>query len=79
LCYDKGKTERAITWHPSVAIQHERIDDGERIFYNKMTPILVADGTFEKDIIAKQFKRAAIRIDKEIASLIYNVLRGYPS
>jgi hypothetical protein len=78
LCYDKGKNERAITWRISLGYSHARIDDGERIYYNKMTPVLVADGTFEKDIIAEQFKRAAMRIDNEIASFVYNVLRGYP-
>lgn len=78
LCYDIGRKKRAITWRISSGYSHEGIDDGERIFHNKMTPVLEADGTFEKDIIAEQFRSAAICIDNEIASFIYNVLRGYP-
>jgi hypothetical protein len=78
LCYDSGKEERAITWRLSLGYSHEGIDDGERLFRNKMTPVLVANGTFDKDIIAEQFRKAAIRMDNEIASFVYNVLRGYP-
>jgi hypothetical protein len=45
LCYDSGKEKRAITWRLSLGYSHEGIDDGERVFRNKMTPVLVANGT----------------------------------
>lgn len=78
LCYDKGNKERALTWRTACGYAHNRIDDGERPFANKMTPILVADGAFQKDLIAESFKAAAVRIDEEIASLVYDKLKGCP-
>jgi hypothetical protein len=42
LCYDTRDKARAITWRLSSGYSHDKIDDGERVFYNKMTPILVA-------------------------------------
>jgi hypothetical protein len=79
LCYDKGEKERAITWRSSMGYSHDKIDDGERVFYNKMTPILIANGTFERDIIAEKFRRAATHMDKEIVSFVYKILKDYPS
>ncbi len=78
LCYDTRDKPRAITWRASSGYSHDGIDDGERSFAMKMTPILVPDGTFEKDVIAERFKEASGTIDKEISSLVHRVLKDYP-
>jgi len=58
LCYDKGRGERALTWKASVGYSHNRIDDGENHTGRyKATPILIADGAFDRNFIAKRFQK----------------------
>lgn len=79
LCYDKGNDEHALTWRPSSGFSHNRIDDGEIPYAAKMTPILVADGVFDKDEIAERFRNAARKIEYEIVDLVYRKLKEFPA
>ena len=74
LCYDKTGNERSLTWNRDRGYSHNKIDDGEVTGHNKMTPILVADGLFDKNSIAEKFRSAGRGIDAELAAFIYNKL-----
>lgn len=53
LCYGKDKDEHALTWDYPANHMHLKVDDGEdRLGIHKMTPILLADGYFDKETIA---------------------------
>lgn len=77
LTYDKERNERALTWKSSGSYTHMGVDDGEIYGGYKMSPVLVSDGTFNKKIIAEEFKKAAVQIDQEVASFVYQRLQSY--
>jgi hypothetical protein len=75
LCYDKDRNERAITWKTSIGYSHNRIDDGENhLGVYKATPILIADGAFDRHMIATAFKRESKNIEKDISVFIHKKL-----
>ena len=79
LCYDKQDRERALTWTPSHGFQHDRVDAGEVPGHAKMTPIIVADGAFNRDPVAERFRQASVSIDPQIASFVLEKLRTFPA
>ena len=70
--------ERALTWRLKHGYSHTRIDDGERPGQTKMTPILVADGVFEKREIAERFKHESKEIEPDVSSFVYTKVLEYP-
>ena len=57
---------------------HDKVDDGEsRPGRFKASPILPADGIFQKDKIAERFRRNSKEIDKVVSSFVYNKLKAY--
>ena len=79
LCYDKQTRERALTWTPAHGFQHDRVDSGEVPGHSKMTPIIVADGAFDRDPVAERFRRSSLEIDPQIASFVLERLRSFPA
>jgi len=80
LCYDKLGQERALTWHKDRGYTHNKIDDGEGLpGQSKMSPILVNDGIFSKDIIKETFKWESRQIDAKIADFVYETIDRYPN
>lgn len=77
LCYDKQVSERALTWHKDGNYSHNKIDDGDVTFGNKKTPILVADGLFDKNRIGKLFLESSMDIEKDIADFVYKKIIEY--
>ena len=77
LCYDKLLGERALTWKNG-SYQHNAIDDGEVPWGNKMSPILVADGSFDKKRIAQVFGDKSSQIEQEIVDLVIDKVQNYP-
>jgi hypothetical protein len=63
LCYDRLKRERVLAWSEPTGFIHRRIDDGEELPVQKMTPIMVADGQFAADGIAAEFDNRSASID----------------
>jgi hypothetical protein len=76
LCYDKQGQERAFTWRRGHSCQHERIDTGETPGQSKMSPVIVADGSFPRGDVAERFLAESAHIDPHIARLVYDVVRG---
>jgi hypothetical protein len=79
LCYKTALEEKALTWLKGRGYSHNRVDDGETApSHHKMTPILVADGTFDRDLILNRFLEAADAIDRNVVSAIVTRLEAYP-
>ena len=79
LCYDKDDHERALTWTTTSGFQHNRVDDGEIPGHSKMTPIIVADGTFNVRPVAERFREASTAIEPGIATFVSETLGTYPA
>lgn len=77
LCYDVGGDEHAFTWHRERGLAHNRIDDGEQLPSHSRTPILIPDGIFPHDEIAKNFEERCSTLPDEVRWLILNKLREY--
>ncbi|MGA2478014.1 MAG: hypothetical protein ABSG63_04605 [Spirochaetia bacterium] len=79
LCYDKQRQERALTWTTEHGFQHNRIDAGEVPGHAKMTPLIIADGAFNRDPVAERFRRESAALDPVIATFVYAKLKEYPA
>lgn len=78
LCYDKFHHERALTWREGDSYQHHGIDGGDVAGGSSMTPILVADGTFDKEHISSVFAQKSAHMDPAIASFVLEKVRDFP-
>ena len=68
LCYRLSrKEERIFSWYRACGSSHTKVDTGETepLEYKK-SPILVADGVFEADVVLEKFLAAAILIPRHI-------------
>ena len=79
LCYEKAYNEHALTWRQGAGFSHTRIDDGEQVASSHMTPMLVRDGFFDKDSIARRFKADSSHIDQSIVAFVLKKLAQFPS
>jgi hypothetical protein len=78
LCYDRGVYERALTWRRDHGFSHEKVDTGEnRPGGIKSTPILVADGVFDREGVAARFRESSRGIDPDVADLVLDKLAEY--
>ena len=78
LCYNKSEYERALTWtNVDNTFFHNKIDDGEIPGSFKKSPILVADGLFDKVKIADEFKKSSDKIDCDISKFVYKKILEY--
>jgi hypothetical protein len=79
LCYRKGSDEHALTWWRETGFSHDRIDDGEGLPENhKMTPILVPDGSFDRDQLVASFRRVSQGLDPELVGFVASTIARYP-
>jgi len=79
ICYDKPNNPHAFTWWKKGGYQHHEIDDGERIdtLARKGIPILMLDGFFDKEKIAKLFQQKSKKIDPKISSFVYDKIMRF--
>ena len=78
LCYDKLHHERALTWREGGSYQHHGVDDGEVAGGSNMTPILVADGLFDKHHISRVFEQKSTQTEPAIAAFVLEKLKNFP-
>jgi hypothetical protein len=79
LCYREGTDEKALTWFEESGFSHKRVDDGEgRPFRPKMIPILVPNGTFERDYFLHVFQEESKEIDPEVFRVVSSIIKKYP-
>jgi hypothetical protein len=78
LCYKENLTEKALTWINDKGYSHKRIDDGEyRPDRHKMTPVLIADGEFDKTTISARFATASTDMELSITDFVRTKLNEY--
>jgi len=77
LCYDLETDEHALTWWADGSYWHNRIDAGDTVPGKDATPILTADGTFDRTRVAAEFSEASRAIDPEIRNIVQSVLGGH--
>ncbi len=77
LCYDKQKSERALTWRQESGFSHARVDSGETNPAKNQSPILVPDGLCPIDEITGLFLLKSKEIDPIIRSFVITKLREY--
>jgi len=71
LCYGKPQHEHVFRWRPSKPMTHLRVDDGEqRAGHHKMTPVYVADGTYDALATAQRFANASSELDGVIRTFV---------
>lgn len=78
LCYNIREDEHALTWRREIGWSHDKIDAGEKSAWQKMTPILVADGLFPKEAIAARFQSASVAIEPGLSEFVYKKILEYP-
>ncbi len=76
LCYDKTINEHALSWFKDRFYKHSRIGTG-RHGQNSMSPILVANGLFNKQDIADKFLQDSKILNKKIIEFIYKKIVEY--
>jgi hypothetical protein len=78
LCYDKGRTEHALTWEPSTGLVHSAVDDGEFDIglRHKATPVLAPDGALDLAGLARRFVAASDALPADIVQFVTARLRA---
>ena len=71
LCYDKGRTERAIGWSENNGFTHMTVDSGEQVgLGHKGTPILLASATVDIAIVRALFAVQGQQLPKDVVEFI---------
>jgi hypothetical protein len=78
LCYDKPDNPHALTWFKDKGYRLNRIDFREdKIGRRRGSPILLADGKFERDRIAKEFLRLSRDLDSWVSTFVYEKIQDF--
>ena len=78
LCYKLGWVEKALTWRNDRGFSHNTVDYGGLRPGGERTPILVADGVFDKNHILTLFERESQEIDPSLIQFVSEKLKDYP-
>ena len=80
LCYDRHRSERALTWRAGRGYSHHKVDDGEvEALTMKRTAILELDGVFEPTSVLDRFNLAATLLPETIRQFVADKIREYPA
>ena len=78
LCYEISRNERALTWQKEEGYYHNRVISGESSAgISKLTPILVQDGVFDYESIARVLKNESRELEEKIAEFVYEKVKQY--
>lgn len=77
LSYDKATIQHALTWTVRGGFQLNQVDDGEAVFANKMSPVLMPAADFDGARLSVLFSRAAEQLEFGIASLVRDRLAEF--
>lgn len=75
LCYSKETNEHALYWRNDRGYAHLRVDNKWR----NCTPLLVADGSFEKDTVLSRFRELSSQLPSDVVQFVSTRLSEYPS
>lgn len=70
LCYDKPRSERALTWLSDKGFSHREVDSGEETAEANRTPVLVPDGSFPAEKVLSEFGRRSRALPVELRQLV---------
>jgi hypothetical protein len=70
LCYDRLNNERVLAWSATAGFSHRRIDDGEELPTQNLSPIMVADGWFATSHVCAEFAARSAAIDRRLREFI---------
>lgn len=79
LCYDKYKSEHAITWRREGGFEHAAVDDGERGGLDFRTPLLHPDGDCDIDYVLARFLELSASVPGDIVDFVAARLREFPN
>ena len=78
LCYDKDDNSHALTWFEDKGFGHNKVDEADDSLGRwRGSPILVSDGVFEADRIAKIFREKSTNIEDRISRFVYEKIVEY--
>jgi hypothetical protein len=78
LSYKIDGEEKALTWRGGRSYRHNKVDTGEDSPARpKKTPLLVADGVFDKSMVIDQFLAESSKLDEYEAKFIVEKLKAY--
>jgi hypothetical protein len=78
LCYEKGRSEFALTWETEKGFDHASVDAGEGTAFESNTPILRVDGDLDPEFLLALFENSSREVPTDIRSLVAGALRLYP-
>ncbi len=71
FCYDKRKSEKALTWLPKYGFSHDQVDDGEGLVLPyKRTAVLVADDNFDIVAISRRFHQVSEALPRKVLEFV---------
>jgi len=70
LCYDRGHSERALTWTLANGLRHDSVDDGESSALKNQTPLYREGGPFNREEILGHFRAASSLLPETIAEFV---------
>lgn len=74
LCYDKSRTERAVTWKKGGTACHSKVDGGESSPLRNDTPILVPAPPGDCTRLLADFKARSAAIEPALVEVVRSVL-----
>jgi hypothetical protein len=77
LCYDKQTEQKALTWLKDKGYQHSRIDDGDNPGKMKASPVLEANGHFDREGIGRWFRENRGDVPEEIVGCVYDRIMNF--
>lgn len=79
LCYDKPRSEHALTWLKGRGFMHHQIDSGEDVAEWNLSPILIADGAFPAAEVVREFELRSAKLPKSLRNFVGAKLRKFAS
>ena len=77
LCYDYQNDGRVVTYLDG-KYSHNGIDNGEASPLKNLSPILVADGVFPRQMVARKFEVESTKLPVDIANYVKEVIARFP-
>jgi hypothetical protein len=74
LAYDKHRAERSICWRQGCGFAHYAVDGGESRAGENRTPLLVADGPFQREQVLPRFLALAGEVPDGIVAFVARML-----
>lgn len=71
LCYDKETEQKALMWLEDDGYRHSRIDDGDNPGKMKASPVLEADGHFDREGIGRRFRKNQGDVPEALADRVF--------